>query len=163
MITQATSNQSFVISEDGEYGGEGLADAEVVAQLTNQSTAHKKRLDEVAGGEVHVDIAQDDEIGNDELHSVEEEEATIQSCSGEQDKAEFGSECLAEADSEGWICSSNDEEQNSASAVVHVRECERVHQMQSVPVPVMYCVPVRPTAYISEVLSIVKDNFIYFI
>ena len=150
MITQATSNQSFVVAEDEEYGGEGLADAKVVAQVTDQSTAHEKGLDEVADGDV--DIAQDDEIGNDELPSGED--------SGQQDEAEFGSECLAEADSEGWICSSNEEEQNSASAVVHVheRECEGVHQMQSVPVPVMYCVPVRPTARVSEVLSIVKEN-----
>ena len=56
-------------------------------------------MDEVAVGDV--DIAQDDEIGNDELPSGEEEEATIQSCSGEQDEAEFASDCLAEADSEG--------------------------------------------------------------
>ena len=27
MITQATSNQSFVVAEDKEYGGEGLANA----------------------------------------------------------------------------------------------------------------------------------------
>ena len=78
-------------------------------------------------------FAQDNEIGNDELPSCKEEEATIQSCNGEQDEAEFGSECLAEAESEGWIRSSNEEEQNSASAVVHVhvRECEGVHQMQN--------------------------------
>ena len=109
MITQATSNQSFVMAEDEEYGGEGLTDSEVVAQVTDQSTAHDKGLDEVADGEV--DIAQDDEIGNDKLPSGEEEEATIQSCIGEEDEAKFGSECLAEADSEGWICSSNEEEQ----------------------------------------------------
>ena len=96
MITQATSNQSFVVAEDEEYGGEGLADAKVVAQVTDQSTAYQKGLVEVADGDVHVDIAQDDEIGNDELPSGED--------SGQQDEAEFGSECLAVADSEGWIC-----------------------------------------------------------
>ena len=30
--------------------------------------------------------------------------------------------------------------------------------MQSVPVPVMYCVSVRPTSRISEVLSVVKEK-----
>ena len=70
MITQATSNQSFVVAEEEEYGGEGLADAKVVAQVTDQSTAHEKGLDEVADGDV--DIAQDDEINNDELPSGED-------------------------------------------------------------------------------------------
>ena len=56
-------------------------------------------MNEVADGDV--DIAQDDEIGNDELPSSEEEEAIIQRYSGQQDKAGFGSECLAEADSQG--------------------------------------------------------------
>ena len=41
MIRQATSNQSFVMAEDEEYGGEGLADAELVAQVTDQSITHK--------------------------------------------------------------------------------------------------------------------------
>ena len=105
-------------------------------------------MDEVADGDV--DIAQDGEVGNDELLSGKD--------SGQQDEAEFGSECLAEDDSEGWICSSNEVEQNSASAVVHEWDCKGVHQMQNVPVPVMYCVSVRPTARISQVLSIVKEN-----
>ena len=94
MITQATSNQSFVMAGDEEYGGEGLADAKVVTQVTDRSTTHEKGLDEVA--DVEVDIAQDDEFGKDKLPSTEEEEATIQSCSGEQVEAKFGRECLAE-------------------------------------------------------------------
>ena len=57
-----------------------------------------------------------------------------------------------------WVSSSNEEEPNSTSAVlhVHVRECEGIHQMQSVLVLEMYCVPVGSTVPISEVLSIVK-------
>ena len=34
---------------------------------------------------------------------------------------------------------------------IHEREREGVHQMHSVVVPVMYCVPVRCTARIAEV------------
>ena len=104
---------------DEEYGAEGLADVNVVAQLTDQSTAHEKGLDEVLNGDV--DIARHSEIGKDELLAAKRtKQLSKATLDNRMRPGLVYSECMAKADSVGWICSRNEEEQNSGSAVVHV-------------------------------------------